>query len=220
MFDFASLAIRGHEDRPVANTFLKQRDPARRLAVLYPGLGYNVSMPLMYYTGHVFSGLGADVLLVDTAYNKNSAFSALPEAERDAWAATDAVAALDEALRQRAYERVTLAGKSIGTLAAGAVLEARPGAPIESVVWLTPLIKNARLRQQAAARMHRALFITGSADPHYDAALIEEARKSTGGEVMLVDGANHSLEIPGDLMRSLAIMRQVIERIDRFAREV
>ena len=36
---------------------------------------------------------------------------------------------------------------------------------------------------------------------------------------MIIEGANHSLEIPGKIMHSLSELELLIERIDRFIKE-
>jgi pimeloyl-ACP methyl ester carboxylesterase len=216
MVNFETLSIAGYVNRAVQNTFLRQSQGADHLAVVFPGLGYSVGMPVLYYPGQLLAELGADVLLVDTRYNRIPEYEQAPDEEKNRWLEADADAAQEAALSQGRYRRVTLVGKSIGTLAAGHVLHSHPDLPNLACAWLTPLVKSAQLRQRIKSVRHRALFVIGTADPHYSPALVEELRVATGGEVMAIQGANHSLEIAGDIVKSVEIMREVVERIKGF----
>jgi hypothetical protein len=216
MVNFATLPIAGYRDLAVQNTFLRQNQPADHLGVVFPGLGYSVGMPVLYYPGQLLAELGADVLLVDTRYNRVREYEQATDEEQARWVEADASAALETALAQGRYRRVTLVGKSIGTLAVGHLLHAHPGLPNLSCVWLTPLLKSSELREHIQSVRHRALFVIGTADPQYSAARLEEVRTATGGEVLAIEGANHSLEIPGDIVKSVEIMRKVVNKLAGF----
>ena len=40
--------------------------------------------------------------------------------------------------------------------------------------------------------------MVGTADSHYDPAKLAEVQQATAGEVMVIENADHSLEIAGD----------------------
>ena len=62
----------------------------------------------------------------------------------------------------------------------------------------------------------RSLFVIGTADQHYQPALLDEVCATTGGERLVAEGANHSLEIPGDVGASLAILERVVRGVAAF----
>jgi hypothetical protein len=219
MVNFETLSIAGYRDLVVQNTFLRQSQRADHLAVVFPGLGYSVGMPVLYYPGQLLAEMGADVLLVDTRYNRIREYEQAPDEEKARWLEADAGAAVDAALAQGRYQRVTLVGKSIGTLAVGHILHSHASLPNLSCVWLTPLIKSPELRNRIQSVHHRALFVIGTADPQYSPALLEEVRLATSGEVLAVEGANHSLEIAGNIVKSVEIMRQVVEKVALFIKK-
>src|SRR5439155_18580695 len=142
-----------------------------------------------------------DVLGVEYTYGRQPRFQALPDVEQDQWFRADVSAVFDAALAQRNYERVTLVGKSIGTLAVGDLLTTKTRLPRPECVWLTPLLGNERLCAQIKQVRHRALFVIGTSDPEYDQAKLAEMERATGGESIIIDGADHSLEIGGDVVR-------------------
>ena len=61
-----------------------------------------------------------------------------------------------------------------------------------------------------------SLFVIGTADPFYDAAYLAEVQHATRGETVVVDGADHSLEIQGDVLRSLEAIMQVMRALQQF----
>ena len=74
-----TLAIRGFGDLPVPNRLLRPEGAIDCLAVLLPGFGYTLDMPLFYYAESLLLERGWDVLRVEYAYNR------LPEAETKPW---------------------------------------------------------------------------------------------------------------------------------------
>ena len=218
MYTAQTLDIKGFGDRPVPHTFLRQEAETRHLAVMLPGIAYTCDHPLLYYPARLLLESGADVLRVEYAYHKDSAYKALAPAEQGAWLNADVAAAYHAAAPRRPYERVTLVGKSLGTLAMGHLLTSDVGPAGATAVWLTPLLRFEQARGQIArwGRSGRSLFVIGSADPYYDAAGLAEVEQATGGESLVIEGADHSLEIPGDMARSLEALQQVMRALERF----
>ena len=210
------LDIRGYGDLAVPNTFFEQEDvEIRHLALIFPGLGYGAFMPVLFYPGLVMRSAGADVLHVEYNYNTPD-FHSLSGPEQYQRITHDCTTAYRAAEAQHAYTRFTLIGKSLGTLALGHLLATEPGLRQANYVWLTPLLRNQALRQQIGSVPHRALLVIGTADQHYDAALLAEVEHAVGGESLVVEGANHSLEIPGEPLASIRVMQQVIQKIQAF----
>jgi hypothetical protein len=216
MPSWTSLDIRGPGDRPVPNTFVRQEDETRHLGMLFPGYGYRATMPLLYYPERLLVARGADVLRVEYAYDRQPEFRRMDQAQRDRWFYGDVRAVCDAGLAQRLYERVTLVGKSIGTQAIGHLLEVEERLSRAEYVWLTPLLRDLLLRAQIERGRPHSLFVIGTADPHYSLSALSEAEDATGGQSVVVEGADHSLEIGGDILRSLHAMEQVMGALERF----
>jgi pimeloyl-ACP methyl ester carboxylesterase len=75
-------------------------------------------------------------------------------------------------------------GKSLGTLAAGAVAERGWRA-----VWLTPLLNEPSFVDMLRARTAPALLVGGTNDPAWDGDLARELSP----DVLELDGADHGL---------------------------
>jgi predicted unusual protein kinase regulating ubiquinone biosynthesis (AarF/ABC1/UbiB family) len=216
MYTIETLKIAGYRDEPVPNTFFRQKQATHSLAILLPGIGYTCHMPLLYYPTQLLHTMGADVLWVEYAYSRRADFQALGESERERWFFTDVVTACREGLAQRPYQQITLIGKSIGTLAMGHLLTTGVLPPQTHAIWLTPLLRRDRLRAQIQQYGKPSLFVIGTADPHYDPATLDAVRAATQGEALVIDGADHSLNIAGDVFQSLRAIEQVVRAVQAF----
>jgi len=215
MYTFKTLEIIGYGNHKVSNTLLWQQDETRQLVIVLPGVGYTCQMPLLYYASRTATGLGMDVLWVEYDYIRRPEYHALPAAEKRQWLITDVEAALRIALAQRSYDAVTLIGKSLGTVAISHLVSADSGLDSSRVIWLTPVLSDEKVRAQIKARRND-LVVLGTADHYYDQAYVAELNRTTRNEILLVEGADHSMEIQGSVPESVAILGEVSGRIVTF----
>ncbi len=217
MSDELELTIEGYQGVAVPNTFLHQEESTDHLALILPGLGYTCQMPLLYYATEVLLGLSADVLLVEYDYREIWHDDAISQEARQAHVFADVSAAAEAALDQRrAYARLTLVGKSLGTVAMTHLLTSDLPLRPQACLYLTP-IPQSMLQNAAAIRVcPRTLIVAGTADRFYDPHLLEQVVEATQAEILLVEGANHSLAFPGDPLRSIQALERAINAIQRF----
>jgi predicted alpha/beta hydrolase len=216
MISFQSLDISDYHGTPLSNTFMRQEQATQQLAVVLPGIGYTAHMPVLYYPTRVLVSRGADVLCVEYDYYRKPAFGKASGAERDRWLSADAAAALEAGLAQRPYTQIVLVGKSLGTLAVGHLITADVRLAQASCIWLTPLVRDETLRRQISQAKPRSLFVSGTADPHYNPAGFAEIIKATSGQSLLIENANHSLETAGSIPKSLHALERVVQAVDAF----
>jgi len=206
-----SLQISGHRENTVPNRFFRQPGEASELEVIFPGLRYTCDMPLLYYPARLLLARGADVLQLHTDYNYPE-FEAAPLLARAQWLGADALAGVQVGLSQRPYNRLILVGKSIGTLAIGFLLAGGIAAGA-TTIWLTPLLQQPLLVQAASQCSGPALFVASDADSTYDPAAMQKIQAACGARSLVLSGANHSLEIPGDPLRSVQYLHTILESI-------
>jgi hypothetical protein len=209
MMTRTQLEIRGEGDEPVPHSFWRQERATAHLGILLPGVAYTCDMPLLYYPAALLRDRGADVLRLEYASERPASLAA--DQVQRLFAAV--AAACSVALAQRDYQEITLVGKSLGTLAMGHLLTTTPGLARARAVWLTPLPQHAGLGAQIQRWAGRSLFVIGTADPAYDAARLQELTAATGGTAVVVNGADHSMEIAGDMPGSLAALTRIMEAI-------
>jgi predicted alpha/beta-hydrolase family hydrolase len=211
------LDTAGYQGQPVPNELIRPEGETDHLAILLPGYGYTCDGPLFYYAESLLVHTGANILRVEYAYNKTPGFMQRPEAEWLAWLAADVTAAYRTALAQRPYRELILIGKSLGTLAIAHLLtmDDRFTGPVRAI-WLTPAFRLAGLTERMRPITDPSLIVIGDADPHYDEAALTTLAETMRPEVLVVPNADHSLEIEGDIITSIAILGHVTQAIARF----
>jgi hypothetical protein len=174
---------------------LHEGDPDR-CALLLPGVRYFSQAPLLWFARTAAQAEGWSVLEVSER--------APGDEEPFGWMRGRAERALDAAHAGS----LAVIGKSLGSAAAG--LAAERGLP---GVWLTPLLVRPEIARALQDATAPRLLVGSTADDTW----------SNGGlpggdavEVVEFDGLDHSLEVPGDPMASLDVLRQVTERIGAF----
>lgn len=215
--DHLHFEIAGYQNRPVPNRLLRHDGESDRLAILLPGFGYTLDMPLFFYAQNLLTGAGADVLRVEYAYNQVPSFGKLPPGEAGRWLAADVGAAYQAAISQRPYRELILVGKSLGTMAMGHLLTNpdRFAGEIRAV-WLTPAFRMPGLTALMARAVVPSLIIIGDADPHYDPAALAALPAAMTDHLLVIPGADHGLDLPGDVTASVAALAQAVAAMARF----
>lgn len=175
-----------------------------RWTIVLPGAFYPVTAPLLWFAREAALSAGCSVLAVDDRYDRNT--------EPLRWVEERARAAIDHV---GADTRPLIVAKSITSLASSLGAElSLPG------IWLTPLINaggtsvSAPVMAGLRAGSVPLMLIGGTADPSWDGAV---ARSLPGAEVLEIVDADHSLQVPGDMDRSLETLRRVASAVRRFA---
>jgi hypothetical protein len=183
-------------DLSPGEAILHEGDPAR-CAVVLPGVRYFSQAPLLWFAREAARARGWSVLeLSERAPGDEEPF---------AWMRDRAERTLD-----RAAEAATVAviGKSLGS--AAAPLAAERGL---RAVWLTPLLVRPDVVAALASSSAPALLVGSAADPTWS-----DGRQPGGDaiEVLEFEGLDHSLQVDGDPLASLDVLRQVTERVGEF----
>jgi hypothetical protein len=174
-------------------------DPAR-VATILPGSGYTAMGPLLWYARAALRDQGWTVRTLE--------WTAKPTWD-EARSAYEQVLEGADAPDEDALHIVV--AKSLGTLAMP--LAVRLGLP---GVWLTPVLTSEDapdVRETASELDEDHLLIGGTADHLWDGDLVDGSE----ADVVEVEDADHSLEVPNDRAENLAILDEVISAIEEFA---
>lgn len=153
---------------------------------------------------------------LECSYGRRQDCSGCSPEEQAQWLIEDAVTAVEGALRRQRYERIWLIGKSLGTITMGHLLTTDERLRDARAVWLTPLLGDVTLREQLLRIRQRSLLVIGTGDRHYDADAVSSMMASNGGEAVIVDGADHGMEIPGQVIESIQVLERVIRGVEAF----
>lgn len=183
---------------------------AAKLAIVLPGGGYTPLGPAIRIPVLALQQLGYTVR--DVTYPDVPGGS-----EQFDWDSFSAAAAgpISEAAAGD-WTKTVVVAKSLGT----GVL-ARVGAdlrlPNPRAIWLTPLFESQPTRDGAIALGWPSLIVAGTADRYHDAAGFELVATALQAQIQLIDGADHGLEVPGDVTGTVAGLARLAEATLDFA---
>jgi pimeloyl-ACP methyl ester carboxylesterase len=215
--ELSSLNAVGYKNQQVPNTFMIQPTPTGHLGIILPGYRHSVDMADLHYAGRILLEQGADLLQVEYAYYRTD-FMKQPNSEQDKWISSDVFAICNAAFSHRSYRQITFVGKSLGTLAMGHLLADRRFQRA-TCVWSTPLLTVEWLRSRIEQVHPRSLFIVGTADKFYKPDLLKDLENVTNGRAVIIESANHGLQIPGSISKSLAALNQIVQALQEFLSE-
>ncbi|MFO7837376.1 MAG: alpha/beta family hydrolase [Candidatus Thorarchaeota archaeon] len=215
MYSFGELNIDGHIGR-VPNEYLRLKEGTNRYAITFPGRGYTTQAPLLYYTNRFLLYRGINVLNINYDYMDNEAFETKSQEEKMEWLKNDVVAAYTAAQNQLDEQLCCLVGKSLGTIALAYILEESSSARDAKFIWHTPLILLPEIRRALNDYTPDSLFLIGTKDPYYDENVLSELIDSTGGESLVIESANHGMEVSTNPLELLEVMERVIQSLTGF----
>ena len=191
----------------------------KKLAVLFPGVGYTCARPLLYYTASEASEHGYEVMRLDYGEDIHSFRGRTPE-ELVPVAETAEKRALEQlkTIDFSQYREILMISKSIGTAVA-----CRTGKILNPERWgirlrhflMTPI--PATVREMGDIE---GCFVAGTADPYISRELVLEAAASYPEQVgAIFEDCNHSLEKPGDTEGNLNRVLQTVKLLSDFIDE-
>jgi hypothetical protein len=171
-------------------------DPARCVVIL-PGVRYFSQAPLLWFAREAAQAGGWSVVEVDER--------APPGEEPFAWIRDEA----EQALASTGADLVVVVGKSLGSAAA----------PLVSgpAIWLTPLLTRPEIVAALAAAKSPTLAIGSPYDPTWGEGTLPDNPRV---ELVELEGLDHSLQVSGDPLASLDVLRDVTQRIGAFLARV
>jgi hypothetical protein len=124
-----------------------------------------------------------------------------------------------QAVIDEGWSAVTFVAKSRGTMVLGAIGHELVVPSSASVVWVTPMFSLDYVRDGAVALGWRSLIVSGASDDYYDAAATAEVVTALGARELVIEGADHVLEVAGDVRATLSGMARVVEAVASFSRD-
>lgn len=182
----------------------------KRIAVIFPGVGYHVDKPLLYYSRKLAGRYGYEIVCAD--------YGILPSGikgdEKKMYAAYEqALANVTAGLSKidfSSYDRVLFISKSIGTAVAASY---DAGNQIKAGhVFYTPV----EASFQAIGR--EGIVFHGTGDDWAETDVIAAECEKRGLPLYLTEQANHSMET-GDVFRDLEILETIMKETDRYIKD-
>lgn len=182
-------------------------ESAKKLAVLFPGVGYTCDKPLLYYSEKMARAQGYEVIRIS--------YGLLPEGIKgnDDKKKEALIFAVDQAGKQlqdidlAKYSDVVFFSKSLGTIVS-TMLAAKFGWKVRNVLY-TPVEETFVHAALPAITFH------GLEDDWVDSAEVIRLAKEKGIVMYKIEGANHSLET-GNIKKDLLNLQKVCEDVQSF----
>ena len=208
-YTISRLEVSVHQEIPLTNKFIKHQTPSDRLALIFPGLRYTCDMPLLYFSAKLLLERGCDViqLWIDS---DTPDFQGISQAELTQQSLEYSQALLTAGKNGGAYKDLLLVGKSLGTLTMTLLLTNDQAFLNETTIWFTPLLNLPPVSQVMLSLSSPTFVAGGDADPTFEQEAVSQIKAMPNTTLTVLKDANHSLEIPGDSIRSLQNLSQVM----------
>jgi hypothetical protein len=203
---FLPLSLKTHDGRPLPHTFFEGEGAG--LLVVLPGLHYGPDGPVLYLLAKELQGSGWDTLGLTYGFQAAMAF---PWMDHTGETLAECGAALGEVLGRRVYRRVGIAGKSLGTILLVQLCLQGVVPDSAGVALLTPPLGNPVFDAAFVETRQAAYIAIGTRDSFYDPEALHALAAKRPAYVRVLEGADHGLDVPGDLAATLSAVGQVVE---------
>lgn len=174
----------------------------KKLIIMFPGVGYTMDFPLLYYASFLYEAKGYEQI-----HMKYNSIFFEPDLTREekSLRVRDYVWEKAKDIDFSEYDEVVFLSKSFGTAEAGYLAEKLGINPVQ--IYLTPVPRALPYIKEADT------VVIGTADEVYPEckAYFDEH----GIKPLYVEDADHSLEVKGKPFESLEILRDVMRYIER-----
>jgi len=179
----------------------------KKLAVLFPGIGYHTDKPLLYYSKKIAVENGFEIAEVPYG-NFPKGVKGSEEKMRQAF--QSALAQTEEILKDMdfgKYDVLLFISKSIGTAVASAYAE-KMHLHTHNIFY-TPVEDSLNFMSDPGIVFH------GTNDPWAETEPLVEGCRKKGYPVFLTGNANHSLET-GDVLRDIENLKLIMSETEKY----
>ncbi len=167
------------------------------LAIVLPGRGYSAQGPALRLPILAAEQAGYETTVIEYPVE------ALEAKDWDA-VAESARRQVRQALSSPLRGRVVVLAKSLGTRVLAETADELADFEQVSVVWVTPLFGDTGIRTAAVNANWRSLIVCGEVDPFHDVDGTAEVSAGVDAEVLVLPGADHALEVEGNVAATVA----------------
>ena len=179
----------------------------KKIACLFPGIGYTCDKPLLYYSWKLLKSLGWEVVPVPYAGFPSGVKGSQEKMQQVVHMALEQAEDMLQEIDWNEYGDILIIGKSIGTVV-GAAYARRHRLPCRQILF-TPV--------EAVFGFvgRKAIVFHGTADPWAETKAIEDGCRRMGIPLYETEGANHSLET-GDVDADIKTMRKTMKIVREY----
>lgn len=179
----------------------------KKLAVLFPGIGYTCEKPLLYYAGKIAAEKGYEI---KTVPYKNFPEKVKGNQEKMEQSFHIAMKQAEEMLKEVSwgeYGEILFISKSVGTIVSSAYRK-KYGLTARNILF-TPLAQTFFFAEEGGMVFH------GTKDPWTETAKIVASCEKLKLPIWITENGNHSLET-GDVLKDIINLEKIMEQIEKF----
>lgn len=205
MIEVSKIVVKAYEGHDINNEFYRQSEKGESLVVIFPGGNYSCDKPLLHYARKAALIEGHDVLCI--SYGRKEPLKGVVDSLE--FETKESFNAIKECTTKN-YKNIYFISKSLGTVIAGRISKELGYDKVKNI-FMTPISETVTHIVNS-----KCLVIVGTKDNNFPSESIEIVRKFDGVELVLIEGAKHSLELNNDLDGCLKILNQVTNLCVRF----
>ena len=169
----------------------------KNIIVLFPGRGYTVNNPLLYYAKHKYEAKGYECISINygDSFDEGKTFDDVK----------NIVLTQTKDVDFSLFGDVLFFSKSVGTVLAGWLAETLDIKVRH--IYLTPLQGTLRYIKGRDIQ----IVVAGTKDKYLDSVILSEHCEKEKINLELIENANHSLEINGDVSENIDILKRIVD---------
>lgn len=179
----------------------------KKIAVLFPGIGYTCEKPLLYYAGKLAAAKGYEIVKVEYGNFPSGIKGNKEKMEAAFYSGLEQAEDILKEIHWEEYEEILFLSKSVGTIISSAYSK-KYDLNVRNVLF-TPLSQTFLFADKNGIVFH------GTADPWAKTEEILEECEKLNLPVMLTESGNHSLET-GDVLKDIENLEQIMRKVNIF----
>ena len=179
----------------------------KKIAVIFPGVGYHVDKPLLYYSKKLASQNGYEIKEVPYGKFPKGVKGSREKMEKAFFSALEQAGEILQDVDFSEYDDIVFISKSVGTAVASAYA-GRHGLKTRNIYY-TPVEASFQFMEQPG------IVFTGTADAWVTFEAVKQGCETGGFPLYVTEDGNHSLET-GAVKRDLENLREIMRITEEY----
>ena len=212
MAHLVNLPLVASDGKPLVHKHYRQEQDPAGLLIALPGNHYGVDGPLLYYPCRLLQDEGWDTLALTYSFQ-----SAGVEFSHEMFPVVlqECQNAIRRILSERDYSRIGLVGKSLGAFVIAQLSVTEEALQSARCLYITPPLGTPFFDDLFQQSSHPAHISVGMKDRFYSPQAIEALNAKRYFTMTIIEDADHSMDVTGDLAASVeAVHRVTLEGVD------
>lgn len=183
----------------------------KKIAVIFPGVGYHTDKPLLYYGKKLAAHSGFEIAEVPYGGFPKGVKGSKTKMEQVFYSAVEQAEEMLKGVDFSKYDDILFLSKSVGTAVASAYGEKHCLSTRN--VYYTPVEASFPFMKQPG------IVFSGTADSWVDFEKVRQGCRNGGYPLYVTEGGDHSLET-GDVRKDLENLQKIMETTQRYIEEI